>query len=149
MDLEYCIRLVECFWLLLNSNFPRMIFKIKANKFFVSKASFLMLFLKKKKKLHVWLKNPQEFSPDNTKRFADGEERENNRQCFGIDEILDTASTSSLYLVLIVIPEILSDDSDADENWGQEVGQLEVELKPGLAGCLDGAGQAGKHCYKM
>ena len=49
-SLLYVYKRVECFWLLLNSNFPRMIFKIKANKFFVSKASFLMLFLKKEKK---------------------------------------------------------------------------------------------------
>ena len=50
-----------------------------------------------------------------------------------IEEIQDAAPTS---LSLVVLAEAGSDASHADEDGGEKVGQLEIELEPRLTGGL-------------
>ena len=81
--------------------------------------------------------------PDVTERSADSEEGGRNGDCSDIEEIHDTAPTS---LSLHLIPETASDASNTDEDGGEEVGQLEIELKPGLTSGLSRVRQTNENC---
>ena len=75
--------------------------------------------------------------PDHTEGSADWDEGSSNGECSPVEKILQVSPTSPTSLK-ILIPSYFG---DTDEDGGEEVGQLEIELKPGLTGGLNGCRQ--------
>ena len=68
-------------------------------------------------------------SPDSTESSADGEERCSNRCSSPVEKIPQTSSYA-LSQIIIIIVDVPSDEGDTDQDGGEKVGQLEVELEP-------------------
>ena len=82
--------------------------------------------------------------PDQTEGSADGDEGSSNGECSPVEKILQVSSTSPTSIE-IFIPSYFG---DTDEDGGEEVGQLEIELKPGLTGRLNDCRQTVKRKLK-
>ena len=85
--------------------------------------------------------------PDQTEGSADGNEGSSNGECSPVEKILKVSSTSPTS-IKVVIPSYFG---DTDEDGWEEVGQLEIELKPGLTCGLDGSRQTKekRSCTKL
>ena len=68
-------------------------------------------------------------SPDCTESSADVEERDSNRGSSPVEKIPQTSSYA-LSQIIIIIVDVPSDEGDTDQDGGEKVGQLEVELEP-------------------
>ena len=65
-------------------------------------------------------------SPDGTESSADGEERCSNRCSSPVEKVCQTSSSE-----LLVIPtNTATDQGDTDDDGGEEIGELEIELEP-------------------
>ena len=115
--------------------------------FFMSRASLFILFLRllRNVKGKVWSKiflisN----KPDHTEGSADRDEGSSNGECSPVEKVLQVSPTSPTSTNNL----ISSYFGDTDEDGGVEVGQLEIELKPGLTRRLNDCRQTVKRKLK-
>ena len=71
-------------------------------------------------------------SPDSTESSADGEERCSNRSSSPIEKVCQTSSSE----FLVSITNTTTDQGNTDDDGGEEIGELEIELEPWLTGGL-------------
>ena len=65
-------------------------------------------------------------SPDDTESSADGEERCSNRSSSPVEKVCQTSSSD-----FFIIPmNTARDQGDTDDDGGEEIGELEIELEP-------------------
>ena len=65
-------------------------------------------------------------SPDCTESSTDGEERCSNRCSSPVEKVCQTSSSESL----VSITNTATDQGDTDDDGGEEIGELEIELEP-------------------
>ena len=65
-------------------------------------------------------------SPDSTESSADGEERCSNRSSSPVEKVCQTSSSE----FLVSITNTTTDQGDTDDDGGEEIGELEIELEP-------------------
>ena len=71
-------------------------------------------------------------SPDSTESSADGEEWCSNRSSSPIEKVCQTSSSE----LLVILKNTARDQGDTDDDGGEEIGELEIELEPWLTGGL-------------
>ena len=64
--------------------------------------------------------------PNGTESSADGEERCSNRSSSPIEKVCQTSSSD----FLIIPTDTATDQGDTDDDGGEEIGELEIELEP-------------------
>ena len=64
--------------------------------------------------------------PNSTESSADGEERCSNRSSSPIEKVCQTSSSE----LLVILTNTARDQGDTDDDGGEEIGELEIELEP-------------------